>query len=170
MSTGTLWGAFGARAAENTVVAPPGRLRFVQMLGEMVIPATDTAGASSSQIAEFVILAADRGMNGAAPDTLARLEARLDELAGTKFVDIGEGARQAVLERVDLESFPAGTDAAATPWALFKGLLMAGYYRSEIGGSQELRYDLVPGRFDPDLPADQATRAMSSDWTGVNYP
>ena len=39
---------------------------------------------------------------------------------------------------------------------------MVGYYTSEAGASKELIYDLVPGRFDPDIPVTAATRAMEN--------
>jgi hypothetical protein len=44
-----------------------------------------------------------------------------------------------------------------------------GYYTSEIGASQELQYQLVPGRFDPDLPVKPGDRAWSSDWIGQGF-
>ena len=58
---------------------------------------------------------------------------------------------------------------ALRQWPRLKGLILIGYYTSEIGASQELRYILVPGHFDPDVPLEPGDRAWSSDWTGVKF-
>jgi hypothetical protein len=54
----------------------------------------------------------------------------------------------------------------AQPWHTIKNLILIGYYTSEVGGSQELQYELVPTRFDPDLPMTSATRAYSERLDG----
>lgn len=43
-----------------------------------------------------------------------------------------------------------------------------GYYTSETGASKELRYELIPGRFDPDIAVTRQFRALSNDWTGLS--
>jgi len=53
--------------------------------------------------------------------------------------------------------------------AKVKGLILTGYYTSEVGGARELRYELVPGRYDPKVPITPETRAWSSDWTAVDF-
>ena len=55
------------------------------------------------------------------------------------------------------------------PWRTIKTLILTGYYTSEVGASQELRFELVPGRWDPALPVTAETRACSSDWTAVDF-
>ena len=54
-------------------------------------------------------------------------------------------------------------------WKAIKALIVTGYYTSQAGSSEELRYVLIPGKFDADVPADASTRAFSSDWTGVKF-
>ena len=44
-----------------------------------------------------------------------------------------------------------------------------GYYTSEAGATQELRYTLVPGRWDPDVPLKPGDRGSSSDWVGQTF-
>jgi hypothetical protein len=56
----------------------------------------------------------------------------------------------------------------AQPWHTIKNLILIGYYTSEVGGSQELQYELVPTRFDPDLPMTSATR-LFDDWTAIDF-
>ncbi len=77
----------------------------------------------------------------------------------------------ALLDDVDRRAFSqsAASDAMLGQWRTLKALLLIGYYTSEVGASQELRYDLVPARFDPDVPLQPRDRAWSSDWTGVKF-
>ena len=72
-----------------------------------------------------------------------------------------------MLAKLDGEAFAEG--AQDHPWKVIKGLILTGYYTSEVGGSKELRYELVPGRWDPDLPLKPTDRAFSSDWTAVDF-
>ena len=48
-------------------------------------------------------------------------------------------------------------------------LILTAYYTSETGGSRELQYELVPGKWEPDLPFVPGSRAWSSDWTAVEF-
>ena len=50
-----------------------------------------------------------------------------------------------------------------------KALILTGYYTSEVGASRELQYELVPGRWDPNLPLPAHNRSWSSDWTAVDF-
>jgi gluconate 2-dehydrogenase gamma chain len=56
---------------------------------------------------------------------------------------------------------PAAVDYQSS-YRRLRGLVLFGYYTSEIGGSQELRYELVPGRYDADIPYDPKERAYSN--------
>ena len=65
---------------------------------------------------------------------------------------------------------PPGTIAApAEPnpdrlWRTAKNAVIVGYYMSEAGASRELRYELVPGRFDPDIPYKPGDTYLSNNW------
>lgn len=37
-----------------------------------------------------------------------------------------------------------------------------GYYYSQVGATQELRYELVPGAWEPSVPITAATRAWAA--------
>jgi hypothetical protein len=50
-----------------------------------------------------------------------------------------------------------------------QGLILTGYYSSEAGASKELQYNLIPGRWDADIPLKPGDRAYSSDWTAVEF-
>ena len=167
--------------------APSDRQR--QLMGrvaQLVIPRTDTPGGGDVGAGDFVLLALAHRLSGSGDPVssgslpgLTRhlrtdgslrhadwLEAELDRRAGGDFLRVP--SRQVhLLGAVDAEAYAEGQDHH--PWRTIKTFVLTGYYTSKAGGSQELRYELVPGRWDPDLPATPQTRAFSSDWTAVDF-
>jgi len=168
--------------------APTDRQRLLMReVSQLVIPRTATAGAGDVGAGDFVILALAHGLEksrvvlpqGAAVDYLPHrradgsldqvrwLEAALDKRAGGDFLKQGAAERSQTLAALDAEAYAEGVKDH--PWRTVKALILMGYYTSEVGGSQELRFELVPGRYDPDLPVTPETRAFSSDWTAVDF-
>ncbi len=167
--------------------APTARQRAIAKdVAQLLIPRTDTPGGADAGADAFLALA--HGLDGTrAPeggaaiqratvryrrsdgslDHLAWLESELDRLAHGDYLRAALARRQAALEAIDRAAF--ANHQASGPWPRIKGLLLTGYYTSEAGGSQELRYELVPGRFDPDLSLEPKDRAWSSDWTAVEF-
>lgn len=165
---------------------PSAELRLLMReVSQLVIPRSGTPGAGDVGAGDFALLALAHGLDGSRqpaalpampglaqfwrPDGSFRhadwLAHELNWRAGGQFVRAPD--RAAILARLDVEAFADGADAH--PWRRIKGLILTGYYTSEIGGSRELRYDLVPGRWDSDIPATAQTVAFSSDWTAVEF-
>lgn len=164
---------------------------LLREVSQLVIPRGNTPGAGDIGVAEFVALALAHGLLGtggavagvfdrtdlasfARADGTLRyldwLEAQLDRRAGGDFLRASSAQRGRVLVALDAEAFPSGPPTATpSPWQAIKALILTGYYTSQIGGAQELRYELTPGRFDPDLPLNPLDRAWSSDWTAVDF-
>lgn len=172
-------------SAIDRVDAPtPAHRALFREVSQLVIPRTGTAGGGDVGAGDFALLAIAHGLEGtaepiAAPTTAmlpylrpggslrhaAWLEAELNRRAGGKFMVSSQ--RAAVLAALDNEAFaPALRDH---PWRTIKALILTGYYTTQAGGAQELRYELVPGRWDADLPATPQTIAWSSDWTAVDF-
>lgn len=168
--------------------APTDRQRLLaRHVSQLVIPRTETPGAGDVGTGDFLILALAHGLEGTrAPVAaaampafgafqrgdgslrhLAWLEHELDRRANGDFLARPPEQATALLAALDAEAYAEG--APPHPWKPIKALILTGYYTSEAGGSKELRYELVPGRFDPDLPATPQTRAYSSDWTAVDF-
>jgi Gluconate 2-dehydrogenase subunit 3 len=142
-------------------------------LCDAVIPATSTAGARAVGVGAFVEVAAEHGMNGASEALVSEFAKALNEFAGGPYLQQTEERRRALLADIDARAFAKPDDGTLPEglrqWPRLKGLIVIGYYTSEIGASQELRYMLVPGRFDPDVPLRPGDQAWSSDWTGVKF-
>jgi len=95
------------------------------------------------------------------------LEDELDRRGGGDFPAARPAVQEAALRGLDTDAF--ADSAGGHPWRTIKALILTGYYTSEIGGSKELNYELVPGRWDPDVPLKPGAHAYSSDWTAVDF-
>jgi hypothetical protein len=133
------------------------QLQIVQKLADLLIPRTDTPGAVEAGCVAFVAeqvtrLADDK--RGPFTNGLGQIGKFLGSSSKAGWADIQKAAEQ------------AGAEATGALKAV-RGWTLLGYYSSEPGATQELRYELVPGRFDPDVPVTAETRSYSSDWFGV---
>lgn len=166
--------------------APTSRQRaLMKVVSQIVIPRTDTPGAGDVGTGDFVILALAHGLENARkpfsdsapyarfmrPDGSVRhvawIESELDDRAGEDFLASAPDKQLGLITQLDAEAYAAR--AGESPWKAIKALILTGYYTSEAGASQELRYEPVPGRFDPDLPLTPDFRAVSNDWTAVDF-
>ncbi|WP_420143038.1 gluconate 2-dehydrogenase subunit 3 family protein [Sphingobium sp.] len=169
------------RAGEDSGATPAEKLLLAR-LSDLVIPVTDTPGALAVGVPAFVALALRHGLDDTAPQSAGRVNMgndhgglplledvgkQLDRQAGASFLDLPPDRQFAILESYDAAAF--GGDQKDHPWKKIKALILTGYYTSEVGASRELQYELVPGRWDPDLPLASNNRSWSSDWTAVDF-
>jgi len=178
--------AQAARQSPRKLATSP-YLPLLREVSQLVLPRTATAGAGEIGVGAFVLLGLAHGLAGshaplpkALPDGVgayvgadgrldypAWLKAALDSASGGHFLALTPARRQGVLAALDALAFDPKVNWH--PWKAIKKLILAGYYTSETGGSKELQYVHVPGRFDPDVPLKPSDRAFSSDWTGVDF-
>ncbi len=134
--------------------------RTVTLLAEMIIPETDTPGAAAARVNEFIdrLLAdwyppaeRDRFLQG-----LADLDVRSVNAFGVPFIEATQAQRTTLVSALDAER-AASSDAPGGGsqhfFAQMKWLTVYGYYTSEVGVTQELRYVIIPGRYDPCVAA-----------------
>ena len=163
-----------SRALESSedLNAPPAsgelsieKQRMIEILADLIIPETDTAGAAAAGVPQFIhqivmdwYTAAERTIF---LDGLAALELASQENWAKSFSAI-DGGQQAQLlaaleppvENTDAVSaafMPAGAAGEVPFYLKLKELTVLGYYTSEIGSTQELVYLPVPGRYDGDF-------------------
>ena len=170
----------------NEAADNPRHRALADMASTIVIPRTDTAGAAETGVGAFVVLGLAHGLEESrkpveesAPalkahlradgslDQMAWLAAELDKRAGGDVMKLAPARQQALIAALDAEAYAEGV--RAHPWRTIKALILTGYYTSEAGASQELRYEHVPGRWDPDVPLKPGDRSFSSDWTAVEF-
>lgn len=164
----------------------PRHRALAEMVSAHVIPRTDTPGAAETGVGAFVLLALAHGLEESrkpvqdpAPalksylhadgslDHMTWLADELDKRTGGDVLNLASARQQALIAALDAEAYAEGV--RAHPWRTIKALILTGYYTSEAGASKELRYEHVPGRWDPDVPLKPGDRAFSSDWTAVEF-
>ena len=133
-------------------VLPGAQFALLEIVTDVMIPATDTPGALAAGVPAFV-----RGMldEWASVATRAEILGVLEAIEKSAWVRRGASFNQ--LPPDQRHEVLSDFDAAAIvredePYRKFKFLVMAGYYHSEIGATQELRYELVPGTWRSCLP------------------
>jgi len=142
------------------LAAPGARLKLqqtdaryapVDRLADLVIPSTDTPGASAAGAAAFVLLALDRRISDLEPAMLDRLRTALDAAAHAGFFMLPRAQQERVLAEFDRAAYAGAAAPGSAPhaWQRIKAAILVGYYTSEIGASQELVYDPVPGGTTP---------------------
>lgn len=156
----------GARAFR---VLDPHQAETVSIITELIIPETDTPGARRAGVPEFIDLLLAEWF----PDEerarflagLADVDQRSHAAFGADFVAGTESQRIALLSALDAElpAQPAGPKAEAPFFQRLKALTVYGYYTSEAGAGQELRFEAVPGSYDPCTDG-RAARAAPGDF------
>lgn len=153
----------------SPVAATDAQIKLLTELGELTIPTTTTPGAGSLETARFVALGVAHQLFNAPLDAIGRLQAHLDSQAGRDFLSLPPPARLALLQQVDELAYRASAESDETGWRAVKRLIVFAYYTSQVGASEELRFEPVPGRFDPDVILTKDSRAVSNDSLGNGF-
>ena len=126
------------------------RYAFADRISDLVIPTSDTPGASAAHVADFLLLAVDHRMSDIKPEMLQQVGETLDGAAKGKFMRLPRARQMQLLAKLDKDAFAsreAPSGSLAYSWRRVKTAIIAGYYTSEIGASKELIYEPVPGQF-----------------------
>ena len=145
----------GAGAALQALDAQQAEL--VGTIVELIIPTTDTPGARAAGVPQFIDFALAEWMDADERKRfmagLADVDARATAAHGKVFVQCTPAQQTALLQVLDDEAAAARDakrpDARENFFASLKSLTLSGYYTSEIGFTQELRQEIIPGRYEP---------------------
>jgi hypothetical protein len=143
-------------------VLDPHQNETVVTIAEMIIPATDTPGATAAKVNEFVDLALGEWFDAVEQkrflDGLAELDARSRKRFGKDFTGCTPEQQAEMLQLLDAE-VAGNRDAErqgqhrepSTSQRFFgdmKRLTLLGYFTSEVGVTEELHNPIIPGRYD----------------------
>lgn len=142
---------------------------MVERIADIIMPETDTPGAVSAGVHRFIDLMLQEW---ASSDTqhefvtgFAGIDRRAGELGMQSFL-AGSAEQQAELvERMDREAFAPGSGDAF--FRRMKKLVLFAYFSSEPGATETLRYDRIPGDYEPCLSLENDGRAWF--WLGHSY-
>lgn len=168
--------ALVAPAARAATAAAPDlwtsdRRALIAAVAETIIPATDTGGAKAAGVPAFIEMMVadwfDPAERAHFMDGMAAFGDGAQAAHGKPFAELDQAAKDAcygkALAAAEAAMVAPGAEARPrTPFAaLMKRLTVYGYYTSEIGGSVELRLDMVPNEYRPDAPFKPGDRADS---------
>ncbi len=132
-------------------------IALLDEIAETILPETDTPGAKAANVGAFMALMVTDAYYE--PDQeifrqgLATIDARSRESFDSDFASADARERLTLLEALDAEQFEymqsKSQDAPAHFFRMMKELALLGYFTSEIGYTQAMRYTETPGRYDP---------------------
>jgi glucoside 3-dehydrogenase (cytochrome c) hitch-hiker subunit len=144
---------------------------YLDEIAETILPETSTPGAKAARTGAFMALmvtdAYTAGHQQLFRDGMQRLEQACQREYATSFMQARSEQKLALLQRLDAERQteldrldatrrsrapvepPPPADAPVHYFRLMKELTLLGYFTSEIGYRQAMRYIETPGRYDP---------------------
>lgn len=158
------WTALEAAASGKAPFFSPARLAVLDAVAETIMPRTDTPGARDVGVPGRVDLLMKNWASAKTQADFTRVLGEIDAAARAQgATGIAALAPAKQLEVVAAYDRAGMRDAG---YVKFKGLVLALYYLSEPGATQELSYEHVPGAWEPSIPVTAATRGYAID---VNF-
>ena len=147
---------------------------FLDEIAETILPETNTPGAKAARTGAFMALMVTDAYTPRYQQIFRDGMRQMDEACqrehGVSFIQARPEQRVALLQRLDAERQaeldaldalqrsrapappPQAADAPVHYFRLMKELALVGYFTSEIGYRQAMRYIETPGRYDPCAP------------------
>lgn len=136
-------------------VLDPHQREVVATLVELIIPTTDTPGARTAGVPQFI----DLLLGEWAPDDdrakflqgIADVDARAKTAFGTDFLGATEAQRATIVGQLDgeVQALREKGNPQEHFFQRLKFLTVYGYCSSEVGATEVLHYEVIPGSFDP---------------------
>lgn len=149
-------------------------IAFLDEIADTILPETTTPGAKAAKTGAFMALMVTDAYTDRNRQVFREGMRQVDEAcraaAGTSFMQATPAQRLTLLEALDREQRTAMEERAEAPrsrapaaasrpedepphyFRMMKELALLGYFTSEIGYRQAMRYIESPGRFDPCVP------------------
>ena len=130
-------------------------ISFLDEVAETIIPTTNTPGAKAAKVGAFmntmVTDCYDENDQKIFSDGIAAIDQACEKLHGHGFMKASPEHRKEVLVAIDKEQKEYNKNKKdGDPnhyFSLMKQLTLLGYFSSEIGATQALRYVAVPGKY-----------------------
>ena len=154
----------------TTETFSPEDIAYLDEVAETIIPTTNTPGAKAAKVGAFMTVMVNDCYTTADQKVFKEGMGKLNEASDKKFkgnfMDITPEQRKELLSELDKEQ-TAYTKAKKKEdsnhyFRMMKELTLLGYFTSEIGATQALRYLPVPGRYDGNLPYKKGDRAWAT--------
>lgn len=133
-------------------------------VADTIIPTTTTPGAKEVGVHKFILLMINdcykKPDQTAFMEGLAKIEASAKTAHNQSFAQLDTKARTEILKTFEAEGMKQ--KEGFNFWRTLKELTMLGYFTSEIGATQALRYEWVPTRYDGNVTIDKNAKAWAN--------
>lgn len=140
------------------------------VLTDLIIPETDTPGAVEAGVVDYIEMIVSEWMNPGERERFMRglrhLDTHAEAVTGVRFANAGEARQVAILSGLEAEGRALAERDPDAPTSFFhqtRALVLHGYYTSEVGMLEELRYRPIPGRFEGCVDVGAVTRARPEE-------
>ena len=148
----------------------PDQISFLDEVGETILPTTKTPGAKAAHVGQFMAVMVrdcyEPKDQKVFLQGIAQLDADAKKKTGKNFLESTPAERTAFLTALDKEqqaySATQPKDAPNHYFRMMKQLTLLGYFTSEVGATQALRYLPVPGRYDGCVPYKKGDKAWAT--------
>jgi hypothetical protein len=148
----------------------PDDISFLDEVGETIIPATSTPGAKETKIGEFmktiVTDCYEEKDQKIFVDGMKKLDDASKKMNNKSFLESTPEQRHNLLVALDKEQkdYMAAKKPEDPPhyFRMMKELTLWGYFSSEAGATQALRYIAVPGRYEGCIPYKKGDKAWAT--------
>jgi glucoside 3-dehydrogenase (cytochrome c) hitch-hiker subunit len=161
----SLLAVFDAHAAAQKPGAKPqffqpAQYTLVGAVADIVIPRTDTPGATDAGVPLFIDQMFTAVYAKADQTRYLTAMAAFDKAGGKPFMQLDDAQRKALVTKLHKEALAVPKGGKVPPAADFvlmsKKLTMLGFFLSQPGCTQVLQYAPVPGAWKGDIPLNQA--------------
>jgi len=146
----------------SAAVFTPAQRATMAALSDRIIPTTDTPGAIAAGVPDYIEkLLAD----WARPNERVPILAGIDAIEAKSLLDYKVSAARATPEQQDAlltAAMNGGLGDGSGFFLKFRQLVIAGYYTSEIGMTQERAYLPVPGEYHGDYLYSQVNKVFTA--------
>ena len=143
---GNVLSAFAAAPRKATFFSEP-EMRALQAVVDVILPGTDSPPASAADTHHFIDLAIPACASAAAQKTF---RAGVADLVAAGFAAKPAAEQVAWLKARAAQDMPLAYEQSF--FKMLKDYTLTGYFLSEVGATQALAYEKVPGGYWGDLP------------------
>lgn len=145
-------------------------ISFLDEVAETIIPTTNTPGAKAAGVGAFmntmVVDCYEEKDQKIFMNGLTEIDEASKKKNGKSFLSASADERKALLTEIDKQAKDYNKSKKSEDpnhyFQLMKQLTLLGYFSSEIGCTQALRYEAVPGRYEGCIPYKKGDRAWAT--------
>lgn len=145
-------------------------ITYLDEIAETIIPTTNTPGAKAARVGAFMTVMVNDCYDESDQKVFKEGMKSLNEASQKKFsksfLEADANQRKELLTGIDSEAKEYTKNKKEKDpkhyFRMMKELTLLGYFTSEIGATQALRYIAVPGKYDGCLPYKKGDRAWAT--------